>query len=187
MSWTNGTSASFRTSLAIGIEAGSAGALCWSSAASASAGCDTGTSRLAADSVAAGNGNQGDKTGLFTAKRFFVDGATSLVAGDFVLSAGWGTTASIAAANGTSKDAAALMTVTSSGTGQAANPTIQFTFHDGAWTQTPVCLVIQAGGNDVFGDTTLSGVLNTTVGTWIWNATPTATKTYQFLIQCTGT
>jgi hypothetical protein len=118
--------------------------------------------------------------------RYSADIATTLVTGDFVLSAGWGTTASIAITNAKSKDSAAIVTVTSAGTGQAANPTIAFTFHDGTWTNTPACIALQSGGNDIFGDSTTT-VRSATAQTWQWNATPTATKTYEFTITCTGT
>ncbi len=63
---------------------------------------------------------------------------TTLVAGDFALSAGWGTTATVSAVSGT--DQRFRITVTSAGTGQGANPTITFTFQDGTWTNTPIVL-----------------------------------------------
>lgn len=155
-----------------------------------STGADGGISRLGAASLAAGNGSAGDKTSLFTAKRYTVDGGTTLVAGDFALSAGWGTTASIAISLSTSKDAAAIVTVTSAGTGQAANPTLLLTFHDGTWTNVPACVLLQNGGTDIFGDVTGVAVGVTafaTAYTWTWNGTPTAAKNYVFVIQCTGT
>jgi hypothetical protein len=120
------------------------------------------------------------------AARFSVDSSTTLVAGDFVLSAEWGTTASIVITDTTSKDSAAVVTVTSAGTGQAANPTIAFTFHDGTWTNTPACIAIQTGGTGIFGDSTTTA-RSATAQTWQWNATPTAAANYQFTIHCTGT
>lgn len=53
-------------------------------------------------------------------------GGTPVVAGDFALSAGFGSTASVAVAAG-STDRKGRITITSSGTGQGANPTCTLT------------------------------------------------------------
>jgi hypothetical protein len=165
----------------------SGGGFCFvASATNPTGACETGVSRDSALNIDMGTGATGSQTAIVHSKRYTVNGATNIALTDFALSAGWGTTASIAITNASSKDAAATVTVTSAGTGQAANPTITFTFHDGAWAVIPACLLIQNGGNDIFGD--ITGV--TTSGTVLagtWNGTPTATKTYQFLIQCLGT
>ena len=63
---------------------------------------------------------------------------TALASGNFAFSAGWGTTASIGSIAGT--DAAFTFTMTSNGTGQAANPTVTLTFADGTFTSAPVCV-----------------------------------------------
>lgn len=166
------------------LEVGQTGGYVWGSGNAGSA-KDTGLTRDAAGVVDCGTGAQGNKACVFQSKRYTVDGGTTLVAGDFVLSAGWGTTASTAITLATSKDAAAVITVTSSGTGQAANPTIAFTFHDGTWTNTPVCIAIQTGGTGIFGDSTVSA-RSATAQTWVWNATPAAAATYEFSIHCMG-
>jgi len=147
---------------------------------------DTGLSRDAAAVVDCGNGTASNKACVFQSKRYTVDGGTTLVSGSFTLSAGWGTTASLAITDATSKDAAAVVTVTSSGTGQAANPTLLLTFTDGTWTNIPACIAIQSGGTGIFGDSTTT-TRSATAQTWQWNATPTAAATYEFTIHCTGT
>lgn len=63
----------------------------------------------------------------FTAQRFIQRGATALVAGDFALAAGWGNAATVSV-DANSTDGRWRITVTSNGTGQAANPTITLTF-----------------------------------------------------------
>ena len=55
-----------------------------------------------------------------------VAGGPAVVAADFALSAGFGTTASVAVAAG-STDRKGRITITSAGTGQAANPTCTLT------------------------------------------------------------
>src|SRR5260370_1695798 len=61
-------------------------------------------------------------------KRVQVNQGTAQTAGNIALGANWGTTASVSGVVG--QDAAFAFTVTSSGTGQAANPTITVTFAD---------------------------------------------------------
>jgi len=63
-------------------------------------------------------------------------GATTLVAGDFALSAGWGTTASIGSLRGV--DQWHEFVITSAGTGQGANPTLTLTYKDLTWTVAPI-------------------------------------------------
>lgn len=101
---------------------------------------------------------------------------TDLVAGDFALSAGWGTTASISAVAGT--DQAGRFTVTSSGTGQAANPTITLTFPDGAMVGPPYGAVARSAGDQLTVPTTWISTTTTLVITF--NGTPVAGQTYTF-------
>ena len=75
--------------------------------------------------------------GVVQVKRLSAHSGTALVAGDFALSAGWGSTATVTAVIGT--DQAWQMLVTSQGAGIAAGPTITLTFHDGTWTNSPIC------------------------------------------------
>lgn len=88
---------------------------------------------------------------------------TAAVAGNWALSAGWGTTAALTSISGNSKRT--RYTLTASGTGQGANPTITHTFTIPFLTGTvPVCSIKQDGG-------TQTAVANPfTVGT------PTATS-----------
>ncbi len=72
-------------------------------------------------------------------------GGTALVAGDFVLSAGWGTTASVSAISAT--DHGGKFQVNAAGTGFAADCTVTMTFKDGAWPVAPVAIVKRNGGN----------------------------------------
>lgn len=121
-----------------------------------------------------------------SARRFKAGGGTALVSGDFALSAGWGTTATVAVTLATSRDQAFLITVTSAGTGQLVNPTITLTFKDGTWTNTPVCIMNDTGGTGALADVTRSSSSATTY-VWIWNALPVATSTYEFSGICMGT
>ena len=100
---------------------------------------------------------------------------TSLVAGDFSLSAGWGTTASVSAVSGT--DQRFRITVTSAGTGQGANPTITLTFKDGTWTTAPFAVAHRGGGSQ---PTVSLDVTSTTATTLVatFNGTPVAAETY---------
>jgi hypothetical protein len=109
---------------------------------------------------------------------------SGLVAGNFALSAGWGTTATVTSQGGFDNNF--QVTATSAGTGQAANPTIIFTYADGdfnvASAAFPNFVCAQIGGTGIVADLTVLGA-QTTV-TLTWNATPTATLTYQF--DCIG-
>ena len=93
-------------------------------------------------------------------KRVSFSGATALGAGDFALSAGWGSTAAVSAVIGT--DGAWEITVTSGGTGIAPNPTIILTFKDGTWTSSPIAISKQVGGTGFIADITET----TTATTW---------------------
>lgn len=78
------------------------------------------------------------------ARRYKATG-TALVNGDFVLSAGWGSTATATA--GAGSDQRGIVVVTAGGTGIAANPTITLTFKDGTWTSAPIVLCQMTGGS----------------------------------------
>lgn len=68
---------------------------------------------------------------------------TPLASGDWAMSAGWGTGATLSVAAG-STDQRGQVTVTA-GTAPVANPTLTLTFHDGSWPAVPFVL---AGRND---------------------------------------
>lgn len=118
-------------------------------------------------------------------QRVSVNGASTLVPGDFTLGAGWGSSASTAITVTTSKDQASVTTITASGT-VAANPTYTLTFHDGSWGQVPVCVAVQTGGNDIIADLSVTS-RSATAYTFQWNGTPTSGKTYEISIECMGT
>jgi len=67
-----------------------------------------------------------------------------MVAGDFVLSAGWGTTAAVSAITGTCMQMG--FTVTSTGTGQDTSTIITIMFKRGFWNLDPIALVVMNGG-----------------------------------------
>lgn len=102
---------------------------------------------------------------------------TATVAGDYALSAGWGSTASITVTSN-SNDTHGTILVTSSGTGQGANPTITFTFKDGTWTLAPFAVVVPSGGTGT--QTHPTWAITATVLTITWPGTPVAGSTYQF-------
>lgn len=110
---------------------------------------------------------------------------TSLIAGDFALSGGWGNTASVGTITGS--DPHARFIVTSAGTGQAASPTITLTFHDGTWTTAPWCGVRFEDASTASELTT--AVTQTSTATTMvitFRGTPTATRTYTFQMRCDG-
>lgn len=107
-------------------------------------------------------------------------GGTTIVSGDFILS-GWGAGATITAIHGS--DMAHRFTITA-GTAPSSSPTIQFTFHDGTWTQAPVIHTAITGGNGAVTD--LSIVKTATTYTLTYQGLPVATKTYVFDVICIG-
>lgn len=118
-------------------------------------------------------------------KRLRVSGTTP-VAGDFVLSAGWGSTASVGTISG--NDPHVRFTATSAGTGQAANPTITYTYKNGTWSTAPYCLVSFEDASTASELTT--AVTQTTTATTLvitFRGTPTAARTYTFQTSCFGT
>jgi len=101
---------------------------------------------------------------------------TALVSGDFALSAGWGTTASVGTLSG--NDMRGSFTVTSAGTGQLANPTITLTFTDGAFTSTPEVVVARNGGDQA--TLAIDWTKSTTQIVITLRGTPVATQTFSF-------
>lgn len=141
------------------------------------------------------NGNTTDDGTSFTTgslivqvKRIKVNQGTALVAGDFSISAGWGTTASVGSVLGT--DAAFSAVVTSNGTGQAAGPTVTLTFHDGTWTNSPLCTSSMGPGNSVLAAWLIQSVSATALvlqATLVsGNFTPAAGNTVGLTVSCVG-
>jgi hypothetical protein len=118
------------------------------------------------------------------ARRFSATTGTALVAGDFVLSAGWGDTpaATISAVVGT--DQATTFTVSAGSANFAANPTVTLTFKDGTWTNNPIC---GANRGDATAPTTGFTTTTTTATTMVmtFRGTPGA-GTYAFNAVCVG-
>jgi len=83
----------------------------------------------------------GNLTATTVSSPRFKSTGTVLIPGDFVLT-GWGSGASVAVNNNAS-DAAGDTTITA-GSGPSANPTVQLTFHDGTWGNTPMCQPVRA-------------------------------------------
>lgn len=81
-------------------------------------------------------------------KRTRVQG-TALATTDFVLGAGWGTSAAVTAVEGS--DGAFRFRVVAGSGAFAANPTIAITFKDGTWTTTPVIVCQQTVGTTSVG------------------------------------
>jgi len=125
-------------------------------------------------------------TAGYSVSRYNVDKAATLTVRDLTLAAGWGSTAAIGITLATSKDQASVTTITAGGTGIEAKPTYQLTFHDGTWTQTPVCIAIQTGGNDIIAPLTVTS-RSATSYTFQWHGTPSSAKTYEISVSCMGT
>lgn len=114
--------------------------------------------------------------GTGSKRRLGSNEGTACVVGDFALSAGWGTTASLTVAPG-SNDSRGSITITSAGTGQGANPTVTLTFHDGAWpTNLPFGWACMAGGTGTQAVITVTSTTTTLVLTYV--GTPVAASTY---------
>jgi hypothetical protein len=105
-------------------------------------------------------------------KRLFGSG-TALVAGDFVLSGGWGAGAAVSAVTGT--DMAWQITVTAGGA-PGPNPTVTLTFKDGTFTNVPICQTKMVGGTGAYAF--LSDAPTATTNVITYQGTPVAGLTY---------
>jgi hypothetical protein len=76
-------------------------------------------------------------------RRGYADTGTATANSDYGLS-GWGSGASVAVLSG-SRDSQGTVTVTC-GTSPSSNPTLTFTFVDGAWNSAPSAVAVQNGG-----------------------------------------
>jgi len=97
--------------------------------------------------------------------RLRTSGPTAHTTGNDAASAGWGSTASITI-EGTCYDARGRVTVSCSGTGIAANPTLTLTFANGAWPTAPFV--------------TCSRGDSWTTNTGAWRVTNVTTTTVEF-------
>jgi hypothetical protein len=114
----------------------------------------------------------------------YTGGGSSHVAGDYVLSAGWGDTAIVASV--TAHDTGGRVNILCQGAGIGANPTIVLTFKDGAWSPNP----IQAcSRGDVVAPSTGYWVrtgASTTTFTWVFVGTPISGNQYSLDFIVTG-
>jgi hypothetical protein len=169
--------------------AGSAGFNCGLSTGAGTPGtCNwyLGTTGASGTQVNSGSIGATLSTAGYSVSRYTVDKAATLTVRDFTLGAGWGSTAAIGITLATSKDQASVTTITAGGTGIEAKPTYQLIFHDGTWTQTPVCTAVQTGGNDIVASLTVTS-RSATSYTFQWNGTPSSAKTYEISVSCMGT
>lgn len=125
------------------------------------------------------NGSTG--AGTLRASLHISDQGTACANGNIVLSAGWGTTAGTTAAAGQGQTC--QFTFTSSGTGQAANPTITDTLPTALPSALVVCTAQMVGGtgaNTLINQTSLSA----TAPVFTFGGTPTAGLTYFVVVRC---
>lgn len=108
---------------------------------------------------------------------------TALVAGDFALSAGWGSTASVSVTAGSADDRGQI-TVTPAGTGIAANPTITLTYKDGTWTTVPFPIVARQGGSGASADLATTATVTALVIQFL--GTPVSGLSHMFNWQVVG-
>jgi hypothetical protein len=116
-------------------------------------------------------------------KRLTLNQGTNLTTNNVALSAGWGTTATFALAAG-SNDSRGSMTITSNGSGQAADPTVTITFQDGAWPSAPFASVTVNGGSQPSVPYTVT--TTTTTMTITFQGTPVAAQTFTFTWKTEG-
>lgn len=120
----------------------------------------------------------------FIGRRLVANAGTAIVAGDFTLSAGFGTTRSISAVTSGTRDMRGQFQVTSAGAGQAANPTITLTFKDGTFPAAPFAMVLRNGGSQPTVQTTWSTTATTLVITFV--GTPVAAEVYGYNFMVMG-
>jgi len=115
--------------------------------------------------------------GIVQSTSFIANQGTLPIIANFVLSAGWGTTAAVTGVSGGTQGL--RFTVTASGTGQAANPTITWTLPAGAAlpSSTVNCHLDQTGGTGAFTMITQT-TQSATVPVFTLQGTPTAAATY---------
>jgi hypothetical protein len=105
-----------------------------------------------------------------------------------VPSAGWGAAPSIdpvAGINNTDVAGAFTVTADASGTGLGPDPTLTFTFPDGAWPLTPMVQVVR-GDNAAPQGVPITWTVNTTSLTITFRGTPEAAQVYRFYYHIMG-
>lgn len=119
--------------------------------------------------------SNGTNTERVNTPRLYGTGA-DLVAGDFLLSAGWGASAAVVVASGSS-DLKGRIQITASGAGIAANPTVTLTFTDGAWPRAPVVVSARADSNATAGEFRRTST-SATATTWTFVGAPVSAEQY---------
>lgn len=102
-------------------------------------------------------------------------GGTAHVAGDYVLSAGWGDTATISP---TCQDTRGVFAVTCGGAGIAANPTVALTFKDGTFGVSPTIICTRYDINAPATGTFVMTARSATACTFTFLETPVNTTIY---------
>jgi hypothetical protein len=124
------------------------------------------------------------RVGQFPRLAFNDFSVPALDTGDFALSAGWGTTASVLGVEGADNNFAVI--VLSTGTGQAANPTVTFTYKAGDFNtftaNMPIFTCTQTLTTGALAFVTVTRGETSMVMTW--NATPVDGDAYE--ISCIG-
>lgn len=105
---------------------------------------------------------------------------TALVAGDIALSAGWGASAGVSVVVG--KDQAFTLVILAQGAGQAANPTVTLTYHNGSWTAAPVAVVLRNDLNSPIANPPQTWTTSATQLIITFNGTPVAGTSYTFTV-----
>lgn len=120
------------------------------------------TTLTAGTGVTSTTGDIQATAGILKGRRIHGNLGTALVAGDFSLSAGWGSTASLALNDaGNEFDSRGMVGITANGAGVAANPSVTLTFKDGAFPDKPRIVAMRTN--------------STAPSTGFWISNPTAT------------
>ncbi len=111
--------------------------------------------------------------------RVTADNATDLVAGDFTLGAGWGTTPVLAITAG-SNDVSGHFTITCDATAAQATATVVIAFTDGDYPNTPHAIVTMFSDNAITDSGSVRAVCTTSQITITCDVLPVDTKVYTF-------
>lgn len=121
-------------------------------------------------------------TGTLAVSRFSAEKGTTLVAGDFALG-NFGGTASVGTVTGTDQAGTFIVTAL----GAPGNPaTVTLTFHDGTWTNSPICIANMATVAGTGASTYLMTDTTATTLVITYPALPVTTLTYPMAFNCMG-
>jgi hypothetical protein len=145
-----------------------------------STGTDSGTEALTNKSL----GGTGSTTPSTPFNRLAATRGTALTTAKVGTLTGWGTTATVSAVFGS--DSFGIVAISSSGTGQAANPTFTITFSDGTWgTNGPMAVVCRADANSPSAAAFFNSSTPTTLVLGL-QGTPAAGNIYTFIYFAAG-